>query len=160
MTQLTSNGRPRIRSWHTGSGWRDNRLDPAIKSWYFPRQNPRALWRQYFNYGMCKASTLKKHRTLPYWRPLAPAALVVGLAGSLALSLTTRRLRWFGVTACSYATSASANAVRLGTDPGVAPHRAASAIVILSFRLRTRLRKGIGRILVGRPFDSRPRGAR
>ena len=51
-------------------------LDPSIRSWYFPRETPAALWRQYANYGMCKASTLKKHRTLPYWRPLAPALMV------------------------------------------------------------------------------------
>ncbi len=54
------------------------RVDPSIRSWYFPRQTPEALWRQYVNYGMCKASTLAKHRTLPYWRPLAPAIMVAG----------------------------------------------------------------------------------
>src|SRR5205823_13479484 len=47
-------------------------LDPSIRSWYFPRETPRALVRQYFNYGVCKASTLAKHSTLPTWRPLAP----------------------------------------------------------------------------------------
>src|SRR2546421_3753389 len=44
-------------------------LDPSIRSWYFPRETPRALVRQYFNYGVCKASTLAKHSTLPTWRP-------------------------------------------------------------------------------------------
>lgn len=51
-------------------------LDPAIRSWYIPRSSPKALWRQYFNYGLCKASTLRKHRRFSNKRSLAPAALV------------------------------------------------------------------------------------
>ena len=45
-------------------------VDPAIRSWYFPRETPRALTRQYHNYGLAKASTLAKHGRLPTWRPL------------------------------------------------------------------------------------------
>jgi succinoglycan biosynthesis protein ExoA len=50
--------------------------DPTLRSDYTPRQTPRALWRQYNRYGLAKASSLETHRTLPSWRPLAPAALV------------------------------------------------------------------------------------
>ena len=39
--------------------------DPHITSWYFRAKTPWALWRQYFNYGVGKVSTLSKHRTLP-----------------------------------------------------------------------------------------------
>jgi len=52
-------------------------LDPEIQSIYIPRSDLRSLARQYFNYGMCKVITLRKHRTLPSWRPLAPAAMVL-----------------------------------------------------------------------------------
>ena len=41
-----------------------------------PTADASALVRQYHNYGMCKASTFAKHRTLPYWRPLVPGAMV------------------------------------------------------------------------------------
>ncbi|MDH3707888.1 MAG: glycosyltransferase family 2 protein, partial [Acidimicrobiia bacterium] len=52
-------------------------LDPLIRSVYFPRSSPAGLSRQYRNYGIGKMSTLWKHRRLPTWRPLVPAALVV-----------------------------------------------------------------------------------
>ena len=52
-------------------------LDPDIHSTYTPRSNPRSLARQYFNYGLCKVITLRKHRALPSWRPLAPAGMVL-----------------------------------------------------------------------------------
>jgi glycosyltransferase involved in cell wall biosynthesis len=65
-------------------------LDPSIGSWYFPRETPRALARQYFNYGIGKASTLAKHRALPSWRPLVPAGLVAAAAAG---GLTGRRWR-------------------------------------------------------------------
>jgi glycosyltransferase involved in cell wall biosynthesis len=55
-------------------------LDPAIRSTYFPRSKVRRLSRQYRRYGIGKTITLKKHGNLPTWRPLAPAALVLGLA--------------------------------------------------------------------------------
>jgi len=54
-------------------------LDPAIRSTYFPRSTPRQLASQYRRYGIGKTTTLRKHRMLPTWRPLAPAALVLAL---------------------------------------------------------------------------------
>jgi glycosyltransferase involved in cell wall biosynthesis len=68
-------------------------LDPTIESWYEPRSSVRALCRQYRNYGLAKASTLKKHRKLPSWRPFAPAALLgLTVAGIVAGLLIQRPL--------------------------------------------------------------------
>lgn len=136
------------------------RIDPRIRSWYFPRQTPRALWRQYENYGMCKASTLRKHRTLPYWRPLIPVALVVGCVGGVAMSAATRRLRWAAIPLGSYTTVLAAGSLAVGADPGVAPHRAAAAYGICHWAYGLGFLRGIGRIATGRPFDHRPRRSR
>jgi glycosyltransferase involved in cell wall biosynthesis len=136
------------------------RLDPRIRSWYFPRQTPRALWRQYFNYGMCKASTLAKHRTLPYWRPLVPAFLVAGTAGAIVVGAARGRV-WLGAAPlAAYTMGAGAVALRLARDPGVAPHRAGAALAICHWAYGLGFWSGVSRIVRGRPFDSRPRGAR
>ncbi|HSK06672.1 MAG TPA: glycosyltransferase family 2 protein, partial [Acidimicrobiia bacterium] len=47
-------------------------VDPSISSEYTPRDHPRALWRQYFRYGMGKAEMLWRNGAFPSWRPLAP----------------------------------------------------------------------------------------
>lgn len=132
------------------------RLNPAIRSWYFPRQSPRALWRQYFNYGMCKASTLQKHRTLPYWRPLAPAALVAGLVASLLGAVGTRRPVLAVLPLAGYVTATSAVAVRLSSEEGVDPPRALLAVWICHISYGLGFWAGIRRILRGAPFDHRP----
>jgi succinoglycan biosynthesis protein ExoA len=131
------------------------RLDPSIRSTYFPRATPRALWEQYWNYGLCKVSTLKKHGTLPYWRPLAPAGLVALTAGVLAFGATTRRPISLAVPG-AYLAAASVVALRLGRDPGVAPHRAFAALAICHGAYGMGFWSGIARVLTGRPFDSRP----
>ncbi|MCU0268686.1 MAG: glycosyltransferase [Acidimicrobiales bacterium] len=136
------------------------RFDPQIRSWYFPRQQPRRLWDQYFNYGVCKASTLKKHRTLPYWRPLVPAAMVAGSAGWMALHLLRRRPLTAALPVVGYAGAAGIVAVRLAGDPGVAPHRAFAALGICHWAYGLGFWSGVLRILRGRPFDSRPGGHR
>lgn len=136
------------------------RIDPRIRSWYFPRQTPRALWRQYFNYGMCKASTLRKHRTLPYWRPLVPVALVTGCIGGAALTLATRQIRWSAIPLGGYATIVGAGSLAVGADPGVAPHRAATAFGICHWAYGLGFLNGMVRIATGRPFDNRPRRGR
>lgn len=120
-------------------------LDPAIRSWYLPRSTPRALWRQYFNYGMCKASTLRKHRMLPTWRPLAPAALVVG-------TVVGR-----GVPALGYGAGAAVLARRLSAQPGVTVDRAFLALAICHWAYGLGFLAGVGRIVTGRPFDSKGR---
>ena len=132
------------------------RLDPSIRSWYFPRSTPRALWRQYYNYGLCKASTLKKHRTLPYWRPLAPASMVVVVTGATAWSVWSRRPA-LAMVPGAYVLGLVVVASRVATDPGVAPHRALAALGICHWAYGLGLWSGVWRIVTGRPFDHRPR---
>jgi hypothetical protein len=48
-------------------------------------------------------------------------------------------------------------AARMGADPGVAPHRAFGALAICHWGYGVGFWRGVGRILTGRPFDTRPR---
>ena len=64
-------------------------LDPTIRSFYRPREKPAGLFRQHFRYGRGKADMMYANRVLPSPRPLAPFALVGGLAGSAALGVAT-----------------------------------------------------------------------
>ena len=134
-------------------------IDPSIHSWYFPRDNPRALLRQYSNYGVAKASTLAKHRTLPYWRPLAPAALVA--AAALSLVLPGRwRLRALALVVGPWSSVAAAESMRLSKDPGVAWHRAFGALAICHWGYGVGFWRGVVRFVSGRGFDARPRRGR
>ncbi len=133
------------------------RLDPRIRSWYFPRQTPEALWRQYVNYGMCKASTLAKHRRLPYWRPVAPALMVAGSVGWTTVALARRHPVVAALPAVGYAAAATAVGLRIAEEPGVAPHQAVGALAICHWGYGLGFWRGVGRIVSGRPFDVRPR---
>ena len=135
-------------------------VDPAIRSWYFPRETPRGLARQYFNYGRGKVSTFAKHRTLPHWRPLVPAALVAGAALALVVGVATRRPGVAVAPVVAYVTGTAIAAERLSSDPGVAPHRAFAALGICHWAYGAGLWAGVGRLVSGRGFDARPRGAR
>ena len=131
-------------------------LDPSIRSSYFPRERPRALARQYANYGMAKASTLAKHRTLPSWRPLAPAALVAAcVSGALA-----GRRKWRIAVPVLHGVACAGIGIRLSADPGVAPHRATGALMICHWSYGYGLWNGLARMARGRRFDQRPRGGR
>lgn len=129
-------------------------LDPTILSWYFPRESARALCRQYFNYGLGKASTLVKHGALPSWRPLAPAALV---AAQTVAAFTARRWRWRWAIATVHLFSCASLALRVGRDPGVAPHRALVATLICHWSYGIGFWIGIYRWASGRGSDSRPK---
>lgn len=78
-------------------------MDPAIKSTYQPRETAWALWKQFFRYGVGKADMLILNGEFPSARPLAPLALVVGLAtAALLLPITAWPLLlllavWLGV---------------------------------------------------------------
>jgi glycosyltransferase involved in cell wall biosynthesis len=63
-------------------------LDPGITSRYRPRDTAGALLRQHFRYGQAKAELLWANGRFPSWRPLAPAALVFGLAATMLLAAT------------------------------------------------------------------------
>jgi succinoglycan biosynthesis protein ExoA len=55
-------------------------VDPGIVSNYQPRDTPAGLWRQFYLYGLGKADMLHINGEFPSWRPLAPLALILGLA--------------------------------------------------------------------------------
>ena len=132
-------------------------LDPAIRSRYFPRQTPTALLRQYHNYGMCKASTFAKHRTLPSWRPLVPGAMV-GLSATWIVSRLGRlRLGSATLPIAAYLVGAGIVATRLSRQRGVTKHRVVVALAICHWGYGVGLWRGVARILAGRPFDVRPR---
>lgn len=131
-------------------------MDPSIRSWYFPRDNARALGRQYFNYGVCKASTLLKHKGLPSLRPLAPAALVAASA----VGVVAGRRWWRLAVPVAHAVATATVAIRLGDNPGVAPHRAVGAIEICHWSYGAGFWAGLWRAATGRRFESRPQGHR
>lgn len=131
-------------------------VDPSIRSWYFPRETPGALARQYHNYGLAKASTLAKHGRLPTWRPLAPAALVVISVIALVVG---RRWRMFVIPA-GHGVGCAAMALRLAADPGVAPHRAFAVFEICHWSYGIGFLAGLLRFATGQGFDSRPMGHR
>jgi succinoglycan biosynthesis protein ExoA len=58
-------------------------LETGLALTYFPRSDPRGLWRQYFGYGRGRARTLVLHRRRPKLRQLVPLAV----AGALGLAL-------------------------------------------------------------------------
>ena len=89
-------------------------VDPGIRSWYFPRETPRALARQYHNCGLAKASTLAKHGRLPTWRPLAPATFVLA---SVTAAILGRRWRRIAIPV-GHGLLCLAVALRLGAVPG------------------------------------------
>ena len=135
------------------------RPDPprsAIRSQYFPRQTPRALLRQYHNYGLCKASTLAKHRTLPYWRPVAPAVVVGATVVWTIVALARRRPRALSSPWSDTRLGRAGVALRLSRERGVTPHRALAALAICHWGYGAGLWRGLGRIVTGRPFDNRP----
>ena len=130
-------------------------LDPTIRSAYFPRATPRSLGKQYRNYGVAKASTWAKHRSLPSWRPLAPAALV---AGTVTCALTTRGWARLAVPV-AHGLLCAAEGMRLARDPGVAPHRAMAAVEIAHWSYGVGFWSGVWRIVRRRSFDPRPASA-
>lgn len=70
----------------TESGWRIW-FDPRIRSTYHARSSFGQLFRQYRQYGFWKVFVNKKHLTVTTWRQLAPAAMLLGTAVLMVLSL-------------------------------------------------------------------------
>jgi cellulose synthase/poly-beta-1,6-N-acetylglucosamine synthase-like glycosyltransferase len=62
-------------------------LSPAIRSEYTVRSTPRALWRQYYQYGYWKVRVLQKHPRQMRLRQFVPPAFVLALLGSILLAL-------------------------------------------------------------------------
>lgn len=128
-------------------------LDPSIRSVYTPRQTPRRLWRQYQSYGLAKTSTLAKHRTLPYWRPLVPVAFVSTVAlGAVA------PIRWplkVAVPAVHLAFCAVVG-MKLARDEDVDFARTVVAIEICHWSYGLGFLGGVARLASGRGFDGSP----
>ena len=131
-------------------------LDPTIKSAYFPRETPRGLRRQYFNYGVAKASTLAKHRTLPTWRPLVPAALVAATVAGAVFGRGAARV----AVPAMHAAACAVAAAKVSDDPGVAPHRAFAVLQICHWSYGAGFWSGVLRMVRGQRFVTRPRGHR
>jgi SAM-dependent methyltransferase/GT2 family glycosyltransferase len=95
-------------------------MDPSVRSTYFSRGTLAGLWRQYHGYGFYKLAVMRKHRTVPSPRHLAPAAFVGAAAGSVALS-ALRRTPWpvaavLGPYALAVGTSSAAAGHRVDAD--------------------------------------------
>lgn len=61
-------------------------LSPFIRSEYTVRSTPRALWRQYYQYGLWKIRVLQKHPRQMRPRQFIPPAFALSLLFSLALA--------------------------------------------------------------------------
>lgn len=57
-------------------------LDATIRLGVFPRETPRGLMRQYWNYGRGRARTVLKHAMRPRLRQMIPVGHVLALAAS------------------------------------------------------------------------------
>lgn len=131
-------------------------LDPSIKAWYFPRETPQALRRQYFNYGIGKASTLAKHRSLPSWRPLVPAAMVLFSATALVGGRGWQRL----AIPVAHVASCAVIGGRLSRSPEVKVSSAFQVITLCHWSYGVGFWAGVMRIVRRKPFDNRPGGHR
>lgn len=110
-------------------------LDPAIRSIYRPRQTVRALWGQHIRYGRGKAEMLWVNRRLPSWRPLAPAALVTGLAVS-ALAAAGGRPKPLGLLAGAWSGALGTVAASSARSPAAAGRVCvATAVMQLAYGL-------------------------
>ena len=61
---------------------------PDLRVAYRPRASLRALWRQYWGYGVWKRVMLRKHPQSLRWRQTAPPLLILGLLWSAAMLFT------------------------------------------------------------------------
>ena len=135
-------------------------LDPEIRSTYFPRDNPRALARQYHNYGMCKASTLAKHKKLPYLRPMVPAIMVAASCAWVVLTLFTFNFLLLPIPFIAYLVAVLIIGFKMSSARGVTPHRVSIAVSICHWCYGIGFWRGVGRIVTFRQFDLRPKSGR
>ncbi|HYI96610.1 MAG TPA: glycosyltransferase family 2 protein [Bryobacteraceae bacterium] len=67
---------------------------PEIVSWYRPRSDLKALFRQYFQYGFWKVKVIRKHRTPASVRHLVPGAFVLALMLLIVVALMGVVMKW------------------------------------------------------------------
>lgn len=78
-------------------------LSPTIRSQYYNRASPRALWRQYFQYGYWKVRVMQKHPRQMRLRQFVPALFLMVLMISLILlPLAVAGNYLFGLVVGSY----------------------------------------------------------
>ncbi len=69
-------------------------LSKSIKSTYYSRSSLKKLWRQYFQYGFWRIRTIQKHGKPATLRQIAPALLVLSMAGLGVLSFLHPVFGW------------------------------------------------------------------
>ena len=98
------------------------RLDPAIRSWYFPRQTAEGALAPVLQLRAVQGvDPARSTGRLPYWRPLAPAALVAGTAAAVGVGVVTRRRRCAAGPGRRVGRRWPASPRRLGRRPGRGP---------------------------------------
>ncbi len=75
-------------------------LSPAIKSAYYNRSSLRALWTQYYHYGLYKVRVMQKNPRQMRPRQFAPLALVLALGGGAILAPFSGLIRWCWLGVC------------------------------------------------------------
>jgi succinoglycan biosynthesis protein ExoA len=120
-------------------------LSPEIRSRYYNRATPRALWRQYFQYGFWKVRVLQKHPKQMQARQFAPPAFVLATGTGAAVSVFVPSARvLLAAAASSYLAGALFSAFRVSPrgDRRLVP-RIALVFPILHFAYGSGFLKGI-----------------
>lgn len=71
---------------------------PAIKSWYYPRDTLKGLFRQYIQYGYWKVRVIQKHKMPAAIRHVIPGAFVLALLATGILGIFCKIMRMLLVT--------------------------------------------------------------
>lgn len=88
-------------------------LSPDIRSDYYGRQTPGALWGQFFRYGRGKVQVLFRHPASARPRHLvAPAWVAAVVVGAILASFHRRFTRLWGALVLSYAVASAAASIR------------------------------------------------
>jgi succinoglycan biosynthesis protein ExoA len=94
-------------------------LSPNIRSEYYGRQTPAALWWQFFHYGGGKLQVLLRHPASARPRHLvAPAWVAAVVGGALLASLHRRFARMWELLLLSYAVANAAASIRAAGRSG------------------------------------------
>jgi len=114
-------------------------LDPAIRFTYTPRGTPKALWRQYFQYGWWRVETVRRHPRSIRLRQLVPPAFVsLLLTLGLIAPWSAVAAVAFAALALTYGVTIAWVAIRMARKHHSAPpSTVALAFVILHFSWST-----------------------
>lgn len=127
-------------------------LTPAIGSVYYCRDSLRGLWRQYWGYGLAKASVLSMHPERLRLRHVVPSALVLTLAGGSLLTLVERRFGWLvALTGGCYGAANLLASLRLSSSAGAKGARYLPAcFATMHFAAGTGMLAGLARHLLSK----------